>query len=81
MWVADINGDGRNDYLWHNGGLQVALTNNVGSGFVAVFTHLAANAGPGGTPIYNDPAYMWMADVDGDGAAEYLWHYNGLHAY
>jgi YD repeat-containing protein len=70
--VADLNADGRSDYLWKNSdGWQVALAKANERGFEAPQKWLG-NELPDGKLTY-DNANWKIADFTGDGKADYLW--------
>jgi YD repeat-containing protein len=83
QFVADMNGDGKCDYIWRNAkGWQVALANSTSNGFITPTAAWLANTaivtGNGAAAIatYNN-SYQFIADVNGDKNADYLWYNNG----
>ncbi len=76
QFVADFNGDGLSDLIWHFNGWNVALS--TGSGFARPTRWFGAT-GPGGVPSYNPEGHEFIADFNGDGRADVMWSFNGWH--
>ena len=74
-YVADLNDDGRADYLWYkNEGWNVALSN--GSRLVSAGRWLSKNTNFGLS--YNEnTAHQRVADFNNDGRADYMWFAGG----
>ena len=75
-FVADFDGDGRDDYLWEKYGWWLARSN--GDGFDAPELWMPATLPEiGWTFPANSHARQFVADFDGDGRADYLWENQG----
>ncbi len=74
MFTGDFNGDGKTDYMWNNGGWQVALSN--GNGFDAPKYWLPSNGGVNGSQEHS-AGYMFTGDFNGDGKTDYMWNNGG----
>lgn len=70
QYIADFNGDGRDDFMWNWYGWHVALSN--GDGFDPPTTWLAAGASPPGIE-FSAPSHQFVADFNGDGNADFMW--------
>jgi hypothetical protein len=77
QYVADFNGDGRADFMWWSNGWYVALSK--GNGFEPITQWLSANGGPYGAAANHpsNPRFQYIADVNGDGRADYIWFNSG----
>lgn len=70
-YVADFDGDGRDDLLWYNGGLYVATSN--GAGFDTPEMWLVDTGSP---RLHNYP-HAVIGDFNGDGRADYMVNFWG----
>jgi hypothetical protein len=76
QFVADLDGDGRSDYLWERNGWYAALSN--GAGFDAPSLWMASREPDVGWTFPPDAhSRQFVADFDGDGRSDYLWEYGG----
>lgn len=79
-FLADFDGDGRDEPMWNADGWQVALSG--GDGFGRPSTWLEALwYGPDGALLgrTNNWPHEHVADFDGDGRQDFLWNYLGWH--
>lgn len=69
-FTGDFTGDGKTDFLWHNGDAGVYVARSTGSGFAQE----QWASGFGDTDmIANAPRYF-VGDFNGDGRNDLLWH-------
>jgi len=84
-WTADINGDGRADYVYNKDGTREywVLLANQAKPFGDGSLRDAKQAGSRNSN--NDVGYdgkaQWMADVNGDGRADYVYNRNNKYEY
>ena len=76
--VADMNGDGSEDYVWNNNGWQVALSNGSGFGEPKLWR---ANLALGGTVTTYSAGNQYLGDFTGNGFPDLLFRdgYHGWH--
>ncbi len=85
QWMADVNGDGRADYVYNRDGTReyrVMLANDnmpYGNG------EFSSDTSAGSRNSNNNVGYggrsQWMADVNGDGRADYVYNRDNTHEY
>lgn len=76
-YVADVNNDGYDDYIWYTDGWNVAKSN--GKTFEQPTEWLPAKVqlADGSTVVTYKGSYQYLADMNGDGMVDLLWHANG----
>lgn len=77
MRFADIDGDGRDDYIWLNEiGAAIIYINQVG---INPANWVAMNGGEAiATGVGASRNEVHFADIDGNGRADYIWvHFDG----
>jgi hypothetical protein len=78
LWLADVNGDGRADLVYNKEGIPdywVMLSNEDGT-----FAK-DSNWGSRTKGVGCDGKAQWLADVNGDGRADYVYNQNGTPEY
>lgn len=85
QWMADVNGDGRADYVYNRDGTReyrVMLANDnmpYGNG------EFSSDTSAGSRDSNNNVGYsgdaQWMVDVSGDGRADYVYNRDKTHEY
>lgn len=78
QFVADFNGDSRDDFLWHkNGDWYVATAKQSNDGFNTPEIWFASSAQPTGGVEHSNPSSQHVGDFNFDGKADFFWHRNG----
>ncbi len=77
-WLADLNGDGLTDYIWiPKGRVDVWVANSTGSSFSTPKIWIPTNAASGAPSYSGSVRLTWVADINADGAPDYMWIPNG----